>query len=186
MGRSSHNADVSGGYVAFYQSEVTPTIREERVLRVRAAGFPRRLVAAVIDTLLVASVSAVVTVVAAVVLRVPLPTSKQLGPDLLLAGLLDRSPMVVGAVGLFLGLGALYQIYLGGMIGQTLGKRLMGLRVISVRGLPPSPPRAIARYAALLLSVLPAGLGWLWCLFDREKRAAHDHLVGTYVVRDSY
>ena len=72
------------------------------------------------------------------------------------------------------------------MVGQTLGKRLMGLRVISVRGLPPSPPRAIARYAALLLSVLPAGLGWLWCLFDREKRAAHDHLVGTYVVRDSY
>ena len=123
---------------------------------------------------------------AAVVLRVPLPTSKQLGPDLLLAGLLDRSPMVVGAVGLFLGLGALYQIYLGGIVGQTLGKRLMGLRVISVRGLPPSPPRAIARYAALLLSVLPAGLGWLWCLFDREKRAAHDHLVGTYVVRDSY
>ena len=42
----------------------------------------------------------------------------------------------------FLGLGALYQIYLGGMVGQTLGKRLMGLRVISVRGLPPSPPRA--------------------------------------------
>ena len=105
MGRSSHNADVPGGYVAFYQNEVTPTIREERVLRVRAAGFPRRLVAAVIDTLLVASVSAVVTVVAAVVLRVPLPTSKQLGPDLLLAGLLDRSPMVVGGGGAVPGAG---------------------------------------------------------------------------------
>ena len=173
------------GYVAFYGNEVTPTIREERVLRVRAASFPRRLVAALIDTLLVAAASTMVTAVAAVVLQVPLPTSKQLGPDLLLAGLLDRNPMAVGALGLFVGLGALYQIYLGGMVGQTLGKRLLGLRVISTRGLPPSPARAIARYAALLLAVSPAGLGWLWCLFDRERRAAHDHLAGTYVIQDS-
>lgn len=171
-------------YATFYPSEVTPTVLEDRVLRVRAAGFPRRLAAALTDILLVGALSVAVTVVAAMVLGVPLPTTKQLGPDLLVAGLLDRSPMAVGAVGLFLGLGGLYQIYLGGMVGQTLGKRWFRLRVISPRGLSPSPARAIARYGALLLSVLPAGLGWLWCLFDRERRAAHDHLSGTYVIRD--
>lgn len=171
-------------YAAFYPSEVTPTILEDRTLRVRAASFPRRLAAAITDIIIVACTSVVATVIAAILLRVPLPNAKQLGPDLLVAGLLDRSPMAVGAVGLFLGLGGLYQIYLGGMVGQTIGKRWFGLRVISPRGLSPSPARSIARYAALLLSVLPAGLGWLWCLFDRERRAAHDHLAGTYVIRD--
>jgi uncharacterized RDD family membrane protein YckC len=32
--------------------------------------------------------------------------------------------------------------------------------------------------------MLPAGLGWLWCLFDREHRGLHDHLSGTYVIVD--
>ena len=35
---------------------------------------------------------------------------------------------------------------------------------------------------ASLLSLAPVGLGWLWCLFDRERRALHDHLSGTYVI----
>jgi uncharacterized RDD family membrane protein YckC len=176
--------NVPQGYAAFFHHEVTPTIIEDRVLKVKAARFPRRLAAAVADTIVIAVVSTVVSAITALVLGLPLPTGKQLGPDLLLAGLLDRNPMAVGALGLFLGIGGLYQIYLGGIVGQTLGKRWFGLRVISVRGLPPSPTRAIARYAALLVSVAPAGLGWLWCVFDRERRAAHDHLAGTYVIRD--
>jgi uncharacterized RDD family membrane protein YckC len=172
------------GFASFFQGEVTPTIREQRVLWVRAATFPRRLAAAVVDVLIVGGVSSVVTLLAAAALQVPIPAANQLGPDLLLASLLDRNPMALGALGLFLGLGGLYQIYLGGMVGQTLGKRWFGLRVISIRGVSPAPSRAIIRYLALLLSVLPAGLGWVWCLFDRERRAAHDHLAGTYVVLD--
>jgi uncharacterized RDD family membrane protein YckC len=158
--------------------------RVERVLRVRAAGFPRRLAAAIVDLALLAAVTLIVVVIAALVLDVPIPRGKALGPDLLLAGVLDRNPMAVGGLGLFLGLGALYQIYFGGLVGQTVGKRCLRLRVISVRGTTPGPIRGIVRYAALLLAALPAGLGWLWCLFDREHRAAHDHLAGTYVIID--
>jgi uncharacterized RDD family membrane protein YckC len=158
--------------------------RGERVLRVRAAGFPRRLAAAIIDLGLLTAVTLIVVVIAALVLDVPIPRGKALGPDLLLAGVLDRNPMAVGGLGLFLGLGALYQIYFGGLVGQTVGKRCLRLRVISVRGTTPGPIRGIVRYVALLLAALPAGLGWLWCLFDREHRAAHDHLAGTYVIID--
>jgi uncharacterized RDD family membrane protein YckC len=179
----SHNAGVASGYAGFF-NDVTPTIPEERVLRVRAAGFPRRFVAAVADVAIIAVVAALVTIIAALILQIPLPRSKELGPDLLVAGLLDRNPMAVGAMGLFFGLGGLYQIYLGGMVGQTIGKRWMGLRVISIRGQSPSPVRSIARYLAMLLSVMPAGLGFFWALFDRERRAAHDHLAGTYVIVD--
>jgi uncharacterized RDD family membrane protein YckC len=152
------------------------------VLFVRAATFPRRLAAAVIDASLVLVVTAAVTAGAAVVLGVPFPRARELGPDLLVAGILDRNPIAVGAAGLFVGIGALYHIYFGGISGQTLGKRMMRLRLIGIHGTAPGPLVGILRFVALMLSVAPAGLGWLWCLFDRERRALHDHLAGTYVI----
>jgi uncharacterized RDD family membrane protein YckC len=157
---------------------------QERVLKVRAATFPRRLLAVAIDALLLTGTAVGVTFVAALVLDIPVPTARELDPDLVVAGLLDRNPMALGAVGLLLGLGALYHIYLGGVLGQTFGLRITGLRIISVRGTLPGPGRGILRFLAICLSVLPSGLGWLWCLFDRERRALHDHLAGTFVIFD--
>jgi uncharacterized RDD family membrane protein YckC len=154
--------------------------RNPRVLHVQAAGFPRRLMAALVDAVIVLGVASGVTAAAALVLGVPLPRARELGPDLLLAGILDRNPMAVGAAGLFLGIGALYHIYFGGITGQTVGKRLMRLRVIGSRGTAPGALGGIVRFLTLIL--MPAGLGWLWCLFDRERRALHDHLAGTYVI----
>jgi uncharacterized RDD family membrane protein YckC len=158
--------------------------REKLVMRVRAAAFPRRLVASLVDLLLVAALSAAVASLAAVALGVHLPNAKEFGPDFVLAGLLDRNPMVAGTLGLFVGMSALYEIYLGGILGQTLGKRLLGIRVISARGSAPGPVIACVRFLTMLVSLLPAGLGFLWCLFDRERRALHDHLSGTYVILD--
>lgn len=165
-------------------TESKPRGREKQILRVRAAGFPRRLAASLVDLVLVIGVSALVALLAALVLGVRLPSSKEFGPDFVMAGLLDRNPMVAGALGLFLGMSALYQIYLGGMLGQTLGKRLFRLRLISYRGQAPGPILACVRSVAMGLSLALAGLGFLWCLFDRERRALHDHLSGTYVILD--
>src|SRR4051794_37333877 len=165
-------------------SQSHPAVREERVLRVRVTGFPRRILAALADAGLLLAFSAGITLVVAMLLRVPVPTSREVGPDLLVAGILDRNPMAVGAVGLFVGMTGLYQLYFGGISGQTLGMRLMGIRLISQRGTAPGPGRGLLRLLALAPSVLPAGLGWLWALFDREHRALHDHLAGTYVIVD--
>jgi len=60
--------------------------------------------------------------------------------------------------------------------------RLMSIRLISYRGTPPGPARGLIRLVALAASLAPAGLGFLWALFDREHRALHDHLAGTYVI----
>ncbi len=157
---------------------------EERVLRVRVTGFPRRTVAAICDLALLFALAAAVTAVVAVALHVPMPGLREIGPDLLVAGILDRNPMAVGAVGLLLGIAGLYQLYFAGMAGQTLGMRLVGIRLIDRRGRPPGPARGLLRLLALAPSVGPAGLGWLWALFDREHRALHDHLAGTYVIVD--
>ncbi len=158
--------------------------REDRVLYVRAAGFPRRVLAAIVDVIVVLTVAGAITAGAAFVLGVPLPQAQELGPDLLVAGILDRNPMAAGAAGLLLGIGALYQFYLGGITGQTIGKRLFRLRVISTRGTTPGPLRGLLRFMLMLASVLPVGLGWIWCLFDRERRSLHDHLAGTFVILD--
>jgi uncharacterized RDD family membrane protein YckC len=166
------------------KSPPQPRARDERVLRVRVTGFPRRAAAVAVDLALLLALTAGVTLVVAMILRVPFPSVRELGPDLLVAGILDRNPMAVGAVGLFLGIAGLYELYFAGISGQTLGMRLVGIRLISQRGRAPGPGRGLLRLVALAASVLPAGLGWLWALFDREHRALHDHLAGTYVIVD--
>jgi uncharacterized RDD family membrane protein YckC len=165
-------------------SSPSAPIRDERVLRVRVTSFPRRTAAAFLDLGLLLAFAAGVTLAIALALHVQMPSLREVGPDLLVAGILDRNPMAVGAVGLFLGMAGLYQLYFGGISGQTLGMKVMGIRLISYRGVAPGPARGLLRLVALALSLLPAGLGWLWALFDREHRALHDHLAGTYVIRE--
>jgi uncharacterized RDD family membrane protein YckC len=66
--------------------------------------------------------------------------------------------------------------------GQTPGKQLLGLMVLTVYGERPGVGRCLLRTFGYLLSVLPFSLGLLWVGFDREKRALHDWVAGTYVV----
>src|SRR5436190_20667768 len=154
----------------------------ERVLRVRVTSFPRRTVAAFVDAGVLLAFTAGITLIVAMILHVPMPGLREVGPDLLVAGILDRNPMAVGSVGLFLGMTGLYELYFAGISGQTLGMRLMGIRLISHRGTAPGPGRGLIRLLALAVSLVPAGLGCLWALFDREHRALHDHLAGTYLI----
>jgi uncharacterized RDD family membrane protein YckC len=72
--------------------------------------------------------------------------------------------------------------------GQTIGKMAAGTRVV-----PADPEaavwdrvsfgQAVVRAGAYLLSVLPAGLGFLPGLIGDERRAFHDRLADTRVVR---
>jgi len=70
------------------------------------------------------------------------------------------------------------------LTGRTLGKRLLGLRVVATDGGPVSLARAVARFAGYLISALPGYAGFLWVLVDPERRGWHDRLAGTRVVYD--
>ncbi|MFN8095299.1 MAG: RDD family protein [Vicinamibacteria bacterium] len=87
-------------------------------------------------------------------------------------------------LGAYLGLLAVfYASYFTGTTGQTPGKLVTGLRVVSASGRPPAYHLAAARAVAGLAGVVAAGLGCLPMAFDPAARAVHDRLFGTRVVR---
>lgn len=69
--------------------------------------------------------------------------------------------------------------------GQTIGKMAAGIRVISSDDDRARVPlgHAILRAAAYFLSALPAGLGFLPALIGADRRAIHDRLADTRVVK---
>lgn len=66
--------------------------------------------------------------------------------------------------------------------GQTLGMKTWRLRVQQADGRPITLRQAVMRFFASLLALAPAGLGYLWMLVDRDKKAWHDRLSGTIVI----
>jgi uncharacterized RDD family membrane protein YckC len=78
---------------------------------------------------------------------------------------------------------AAYVVVMHGTSGRTLGKMLVGARVVNVSGEPVGYPRALARYLAWFLSVLPLLLGFVLAAVRPDRRALHDLIVGTRVVR---
>jgi len=67
--------------------------------------------------------------------------------------------------------------------GQTLGMAAWHLKVEREDGALLTWRDTAIRLGAAMLSWLPAGLGFLWILADREQRAWHDRLSHTRVVR---
>ena len=66
--------------------------------------------------------------------------------------------------------------------GQTLGMATWRLRVQRDDGFLLTWRDVAVRLGASVLSWLPAGLGWVWALFDRERRTWHDSLSHSRVV----
>jgi uncharacterized RDD family membrane protein YckC len=82
-----------------------------------------------------------------------------------------------------LGLTALYFIASWLRGGQTVGMRAWRLRVVTAAGVQIDFKHALLRFAVAVLSLAALGLGFLWCLIDRDRRAWHDMAAGTLVVR---
>jgi uncharacterized RDD family membrane protein YckC len=66
--------------------------------------------------------------------------------------------------------------------GQTLGKRIMHIRIIKADGSPINGIDVLVRYLGYTVSGLFLGLGYFWALFDANNQAWHDKMAGTYVV----
>ncbi|WP_445675332.1 RDD family protein [Pseudomonas aeruginosa] len=67
--------------------------------------------------------------------------------------------------------------------GQTLGMQVWGLRVQNRDGSVISLLQALLRFMIAIASWLCLGLGFLWMLWDKDKRTWHDRYSESQVVR---
>lgn len=84
---------------------------------------------------------------------------------------------------IYLCMGAAYTTFFLGRFGATPGKMACGLKVVAPAGGPIGYPRALRRQLAEYLSGLILLLGYIMAAFDGEKRALHDRICRTRVVR---
>ena len=104
----------------------------------------------------------------------------------LIIGVGDKANEVGPALifmGIALAIEAAYNIYFIGKYGATPGKMACKIEVIRSDGTPLTYGRATGRYFADYLSKLTLFIGYIMAAFDEEKRALHDRICDTRVVR---
>lgn len=78
--------------------------------------------------------------------------------------------------------GVAYFIAATALYGQTLGKRICGLKVVMKDGSPVTWGGSALRYVGYIVNMLTLGLGFVWIGISRESRGLHDIIGGTQVV----
>jgi uncharacterized RDD family membrane protein YckC len=146
------------------------------------AGFWRRLFAGVFDALflLTAAVLLLLEVVVAISVMEYYGWTALDAPETEAA--LWILLMLVWSAMSAIALPALYYTLSEGACGQSLGKALFGIVVVSADGRPIGYGRAFARLLTLPYALFPAGLGLLWAALPPAKRAWHDYISATRVI----
>jgi resuscitation-promoting factor RpfA len=158
----------------------------ELEVHARPASLWRRLLALTIDTSAIAGVATLYLMLASSVAGVKAPETGLSGLDAFVVQLRALESVLVPGIFLVLVLSLVYctvSAFLWN--GRTLGRRLLGLRLVDTHGLAPAPGRAVIR---ALLASLSFGLflaGFWMALFDRRGQTLHDKLTSTYVVQPS-
>ena len=93
-------------------------------------------------------------------------------------GVLERG--LAGGLGALLGLA--YYVYFLSSTGQTLGAKVMGIKVVDGNGKVLSTGSAVVRVLGSYVSGMLLGIGYLWMLRDADKQTLHDKMAGSYVV----
>ena len=83
----------------------------------------------------------------------------------------------------YLSISCFYFTQFYGSTGQSVGKKLMGIKVIPVTGGMMTYKKALVRYLGYLISEIPFFFGFIWIAIDKDKQGWHDRIAGTYVVK---
>ncbi|MFL5945745.1 MAG: RDD family protein [Gaiellaceae bacterium] len=135
----------------------------------RSAGLATRGLAFVVDGLIVG----VVLLLAAAALGVATALAGPLRPGWLAGVGLGATWFVAQAV---------YFAAFWSTVGQTPGMRLVRVRVVSASPRPLGLGRALLRFGALIVSIIPCFAGFAPALFDNRRRALPDYVARTVVV----
>ncbi|MCP4362428.1 MAG: RDD family protein [Chloroflexi bacterium] len=75
-----------------------------------------------------------------------------------------------------------YFILFWTLIGQTPGKILMGVRVISTNGRPLSIWQSVRRLVGYWIAMIPLFMGFIWVLVSDTRQGWHDKIARSYVI----
>ncbi len=67
--------------------------------------------------------------------------------------------------------------------GATLGKKLLGIKIVRTDNSPLTIGRAILRYIGYFVSSFLFCLGYFWVIWDRQNQGWHDKMADTLVVQ---
>ena len=151
----------------FYETPKS-NLESESNVELKYAGFWVRVLASIIDTVLILLVTAPLLTV--------IYGNSYWTPESLVGGVWD---VILNYV-----FPAIVIITFWIYKSATPGKMLMGLRVISLgddQNL--SVGQCVGRYFAYVPAMLPLFLGLFWVAFDKRKQGWHDKLANTAVIR---
>jgi len=146
------------------------------------AGFWLRLVAFIIDAIVLHFVFTIVTLpfIASMGIRGIMRGHMPMSPEELI-------PLIRGLFHIFLirtVLNWLYYALLESSAWQaTLGKKALGLEVTDMEGRRISFGRATGRFFAKIISSIILFIGFIMAGFTEKKQALHDMIAGTLVIR---
>jgi uncharacterized RDD family membrane protein YckC len=106
-------------------------------------------------------------------------------PVIVVLIILDRISVALFAVGWLLSLGwSIYnRWYLGGTTGQSIGRKVMNIRLVGEEaGQPIGVLMAFVRDICHILDSLICYVGWLFPLWDAKRQTLADKIVKTVVV----
>ena len=145
------------------------------------AGFVSRFIALLIDIVLLVAVLLATCVIWFGLLRVlPFGWLDVIAPQLqaVISFTLRAVIPIATAIAVVVG----YFLFFFTVTGQTVGKRVLGLRVVSTNGDHVKLLQASVRLVGYVVSAIPIYLGFLAMFFDRDRRAWHDRLAHTAVI----
>jgi uncharacterized RDD family membrane protein YckC len=135
------------------------------------AGFWLRWIAYLIDSAIVGALPLIVALIIAPIFFASSRAVAMLGVAIFIV------PTVGTAGWLY------YALMESSAYQATLGKRLLGLKVATVKGDPVSFGRASARFFAKILSSALLLAGFVMAAFTAKKQALHDLIAGCVVIR---
>ncbi len=159
------------------------SLQHTSLLKGEYAGFASRFVAFAIDL-------AIVVIMSGFISWVIIASMSLVGIDLVepvdeTARNLIHTVTVIGKVTLIIMpffLLFVYWFIFWTATGQTVGKRMMGVRVVRIDGGRMKASNTLRRIAMCFLGMIPFFLGLFWILIDDERRGWHDKFAGTCVI----
>ena len=152
---------------------------EQPVMQLRFGGFFRRTGAFLIDLAMIALLTALMGVTAYIGYKVGLAAHDRF------ISWNSAAPLISFLTFAWMGLTTAYFVIFHGMEGKTIGKSLLGLRVVGAGQSSITYRRALLRWIATVgFGFTTLGLSLLWVLWQSEKRGWHDFLARTWVIRD--